>query len=203
MGKIYVERPISIDCLWRSLQRRSKATRRGSWCGTCGHAPSWQSNREAKKKTYRKCSHCGRRFCVDPRVGRLHRYCGRLHCAKASRIAAQKRWLREERRRGRADNVDVIRMQHWRNNHPGYWRQKIRVGRYEVRGKLADVVREFALQDMIDTHFSLVVGLASYLARSALQDTIASEMRRLMLLGHGILTQSAKAADPSPENGGD
>jgi hypothetical protein len=56
---------------------------------------------------------------------------------------------------------------------------------------------------MIDTHFSLVVGLASYLTRSALQDTIASEMRRLMLLGHGILTQSAKAADPSPENGGD
>jgi hypothetical protein len=63
-----------------------------------------------------------------------------------------------------------------------------------MRGKLADVVREFALQDMMDTHFSLVVGLVSYLTRSALQDTIASEMRRLMLLGHGILTQSTKAA---------
>lgn len=89
-------------------------------------------------------------------------------------------------------------MQQWRDVHPGYWRRKLRLGRYELRGKLADVAREFALQDMIDTHFSLVVGLVSYLAETALQDTIASEMRRLMLLGHGILTQTTKAAAASP-----
>jgi hypothetical protein len=76
----------------------------------------------------------------------------------------------------------------------------VRLGRYEMRGKLADVVREFALQDMIDTQFSLVVGLLSYLTRSALQDTIASEMRRLMLLGHGILTQSTKGAFAPPDD---
>ena len=92
-------------------------------------------------------------------------------------------------------------MQLWRNAHPGYWKRKIRVGRYEVRGKLADMVREFALQDMIDTHFSLVVGLVSYLTQSALQDTIASEIRRLMLLGHGILTQSTKAATLQSDDG--
>jgi hypothetical protein len=97
--------------------------------------------------------------------------------------------------------VDVIRTQQWRSTHPGYWRRKIRVGRYEVRGKLADAVREFALQDMIDTHFSLVVGLVSYLAKTALQDTIASEMRRLMLLGHGILTQTTKASATAPKSG--
>lgn len=68
-----------------------------------------------------------------------------------------------------------------------------------MRGKLADVVREFALQDMMDTHFSLVVGVISYLTRSALQDTIASEMRRLMLLGHGILTQSTKVVVAPPD----
>ena len=91
-------------------------------------------------------------------------------------------------------------MQLWRNMHPGYWRRKVPIGRYEVRGKLADIVREFALQDMIDTHFSLVVGLVSYLTESALQDTIASELRRLMLLGHGILTQpTTKATSASPD----
>jgi hypothetical protein len=95
----------------------------------------------------------------------------------------------------------VYRMQQWRNTHPGYWRRKTRIGRYEVRGALADTVREFALQDMIDTHFSLVVGLVSYLTQSALQDTIASEIRRLMLLGHGILTQSTKAAIAPPDGG--
>ena len=87
-------------------------------------------------------------------------------------------------------------MRLWRSAHPGYWRRITRVGRYELRGQLADVAREFALQDMIDTHFSLVVGLVSYLTQSALQDTIASEIRRLMLLGHGILTQTTKAAAP-------
>lgn len=51
-------------------------------------------------------------------------------------------------------------------------------------------MREFALQDIIATDFSLVVGLVSYLAKSALQDTIASEIRRLMLLGYGVITQS-------------
>lgn len=89
-------------------------------------------------------------------------------------------------------------MQQWRSAHPGYWRRKIRIGRYDVRGKLADVARDFALQDMIDTHFSLVVGLVSYLTQSALQDTIASELRRLMLLGHGILTQPTNSPAPPP-----
>lgn len=141
---------------------------------------------------------------MNPRVGDLHRFCSRPACAKASRVAAQKRWLRKERARSATDNVDVIRTQQWRTAHPGYWRRKLRVGRYEVRGQLADVMREFALQDMIDTHFSLVVGLLSYLTRSALQDTIASELRRLMLLGHGILTQSASAVPaPSAAEGSD
>jgi hypothetical protein len=75
----------------------------------------------------------------------------------------------------------------------------MRIGRYNVRGELADVVREFALQDMIDTHFSLVVGLVSYLTRSALQDTIASEIRRLMLLGHGVITQAETTSSPPSE----
>ena len=66
-----------------------------------------------------------------------------------------------------------------------------------MRGKLADTAREFALRDMTDTHFSLLIGLVSYLSKSALQDTIASEIRRLMLLGHGILTQSTKQTNPS------
>jgi hypothetical protein len=51
-------------------------------------------------------------------------------------------------------------------------------------------VGEGALQDMIDSHFSLLVGLISHLIKSPLQDEIARELRRLNLLGHGILTQT-------------
>ncbi len=77
--------------------------------------------------------------------------------------------------------------------NPGYWRRKQRVGRYEVRGKFADLIREFALHDMIDAQFSLVVGLISYLSKTALHDTIASELRRLILIGHGILSDASSS----------
>ncbi len=152
----------------------------------------------SKSSNHRKCAHCGRRFRVDPRVGRHHRFCSRPVCAKISRATAQRRWLEREKQREVESKADVYRMQDWRKAHPGYWRRKTQVGRYILRGELANVAREFALQDMIDTHFSLVVGLVSYLTRSALQDTIASELRRLMLRGHGILSQTTKAAAASP-----
>lgn len=129
-------------------------------------------------------------------MGRLHRYCARPGCVKASRVAAQKKWLRHEKQ-GEPDKVSVIRTQQWRLEHPGYWRRKVRLGRYEIQGELASVVRDYALQDMMDTQFSLVIGLVSYLTQSALQDTIASEIQRLIVLGHGILTQSTKA-DSTP-----
>ena len=130
------------------------------------------------------------------------RYCSRPICIKASRAAAQKKWL------CKVENWDhfngrenLIRVQDWRNTHPGYWRRRTRLGRYLLRGKLAEMVREFALQDMIDTQFSLVAGLVSHLTGIALQDEIASEIRRLILLGHGILTQTAVAPGPPRENG--
>src|ERR1019366_7022422 len=141
-----------------------------------------------------KCRHCHRRYSPDPRVRNRERYCSRLDCVKASRTAAQRKWL------GKAENRDhfnglaeLVRVQNWRGAHPGYWRRRTRVGRYVTSGKLAEVVREFALQDMIDTRFSLVVGLVSHLTGTALQDEIANEIRRLILLGHVILHQTTGA----------
>jgi hypothetical protein len=89
----------------------------------------------------------------------------------------------------------LVRIQEWRAANPGYWRRRVRIGRYRISGDLAEVVREFALQDMIDAHFSLVVGLVSHLSGTTLQDEIASEIRRITMLGHGMLLQSAGASD--------
>ena len=80
-------------------------------------------------------------------------------------------------------------MQQWRTAHPGYWRRRARIGRYLVDGKLAEVMREFASRDEIDAPFSLVIGLVSHLTQSASRDEIASEIRRLILVGHGVLHQ--------------
>ena len=115
---------------------------------------------------------------------------------KASRSAAQTRWLKKNEDRDHFTRLaDRIRMQQWRAAHPGYWRQRVKVGRLQVRGELAEVIRDLALQDMIDAHFSLLVGLVSHLTATASQDEIASEIRRLTMLGHGMLLQSAGATD--------
>ena len=107
------------------------------------------------------------------------RYCARPTCIKASRGAAQKKWLRKAENRDQfKGSENLVRVQDWRTIHPGYWRKRTRLGRYILRGKLAEVVREFALQD-----------------------EIASEIRRLILLGHDILNQTAQAPAASRESG--
>jgi hypothetical protein len=135
-------------------------------------------------------------------VRKRQRYCSRPTCIKASRGAAQKRWLRKAANRDHfKGDVNQLRVQDWRSLNPGYWRKKTRLGRYILRGKLAETVREFALQDMIDAQFLLLAGLVSHLTGVALQDEIASEIRRLILLGHGILNETAQAPAASRESG--
>lgn len=90
-------------------------------------------------------------------------------------------------------------MQQWRAAHPGYRRRRTKVGRYQIHGALAEVVRKLASQDEIDALFSLVIGLLSHLSGAASQDEIATEIRRLTLLGHGVLLQSTGVSDlPKP-----
>ena len=130
------------------------------------------------------------------------RYCSLPTCIKASRRAAQKKWLRKAANRDHfKGGENLLRVQDWRSINPGYWRTKTRLGRYILRGKLAETVREFALQDTIDTQFLLLAGLVSHLTGVALQDEIASEIRRLILLGPGILNETAQAPAASRESG--
>jgi hypothetical protein len=43
---------------------------------------------------------------------------------------------------------------------------------------------------MIDTHLALKIGIISELSGATLQDTIAKEIRRLMLRGYAILRRT-------------
>ena len=112
---------------------------------------------------------------------------------KASRRAAQKKWLRKNQDHF-GGSVGIYRTQSWRQSNPGYWREKTRVGGTTLEGELAKVAREFALQDLIDTHFYLLTGLISHLIKSALQDEIAKELKRIIILGRGILKDTTRAA---------
>jgi hypothetical protein len=146
-----------------------------------------------KPKKTRPCAHCGHRFNINPRVGHRHRYCAKPDCKRTSRASARKRWLRKNGGRkyfDRLDNTDRVRT--WRDQHPRYWRRKSRVQRTKRNGfvltkRLSAVLRYVALQDTIDTHLALQIGIISHVSGATLQDTIARELRRLMLRGHAIL----------------
>lgn len=139
------------------------------------------------------CAHCGGRFHINPRVGTRHRYCTNPDCVHASRAAARKRWLRKNGGRryfDREDNTDRVRT--WRKKNPRYWRRESRVQRSKQNGfvltkQMASALRYVALQDSIDTHLALKIGLISALSGATLQDAIAKELRRIMLRGHAIL----------------
>jgi len=144
-------------------------------------------------KQTRPCAHCGHRFNINPRVGLRHRFCAKPDCTRASRASARKRWLRKNGGRKYFDGEEnTERVRTWRNRHPRYWRRKSRIQRSRRNGfvltkRLSSVLRYVALQDTIDTHLALKIGIISHVSGATLQDTIAKELRRLMLRGHAIL----------------
>ena len=141
----------------------------------------------------RRCAHCGLRFSINPRVGRRHRYCAKPTCAEVSQIKARKRWLKKNGGRKYfrgTQNTDRVRT--WRKKNPRYWRREGRLQRtrrndFVLSKSLSSALRYVALQDMIDTHLALKIGIISHLSGATLQDTMAKEIRRLTLLGHAIL----------------
>jgi hypothetical protein len=144
-------------------------------------------------KQTRRCTNCGRRFPINPRVGKRHRYCSAPACAHASKVAARKRWLRKNGgRRYFNGNQNTERVRTWREQNPRYWQRDTRVKRscrtnFKLSKSLGAALRYVALQDMIDTHLALEIGIISQISGTALQDTIAKEIRRLTLRGYAIL----------------
>ncbi len=148
----------------------------------------------------RRCAHCGLPFAINPRLGKRHRFCTKPECAQASRRKARKNWLRKNG--GKAyylgkNNNDRVRG--WRRSHPRYWKRKGASARSRSSGftltkQLAAAMRYVALQDTIDTRLALEIGIISQLSGAALQDTIAKEIRRLMLRGYAILRRTPARA---------
>lgn len=144
----------------------------------------------------RACAHCGQRFVVNPRLGKRHRFCSNLECARASRKAARKKWLKKNGGQRYFDgSQNIERVQGWRREHPRYWKRirastRSRCNGFTLTKELAATLRYVALQDTIDTRLALEIGIISQLSGAALQDTIAKEVRRLMLRGYAILRRN-------------
>src|SRR5260221_32958 len=89
-----------------------------------------------------KCLHCREFFLSSPNNRRTQRYCSKAECRKASRAAAQAKWLNKAQNRcyiRGPENVERVRA--WRERHPGYWRKQ-------------GPARQDALQDLAPTELS-------------------------------------------------
>src|ERR1700682_1331749 len=90
----------------------------------------------------RKCLN-GREFFI-PRPNSRHtqRYCAKSDCRKASKAAAQAKWLNKPENRSYFRGPEnVERVQRWRERHPGYWRKK----RSSRPNALQDLARKYSV----------------------------------------------------------
>ena len=163
----------------------------------------------------RRCAHCGHPFVVNPRRRKRHRFCSDPTCAQASKRAAQKKWLEKWRKEHGgvsyfSGKERAYKVRNWRRLNPQY-RKRTRLregapGGLRLSGKLKAALRSVALQDTIDPHLALVIGVISRLSGAVLQDMMARELRATMLCGYAILrgqtiTQAPWALPPAVQGG--
>ena len=78
-----------------------------------------------KKLRSRRCKHYDDLFKPDSRNLKRQKFCRKSKCKEASKRYSQQKWLMKPK------NIDhfsgpenVIRVQQWRQENPGYWKQK-------------------------------------------------------------------------------
>ena len=162
-----------------------------------------------------KCLHCREFFIPCPNSRHTQRYCAKSECRKASKAAAQTKWLSKPENRFYFHGPENVgRVQRWRERHPGYWRKK-RPSRPDALqdlvptevsqnqpitlndiGRLAEdfSLREpskalggDALQDLACVQVPLLAGVVSLLIGDGLQDRFATFTRELVDRGKRVL----------------
>lgn len=171
-------------------------------------APAWQNVPQGERmanKNECKCLACGEVFSADLRNCGRQKYCGKPECQRASKTASQRRWLsKPQNRHYFRDAENAARVRRWREAHPGYWRNTTRYRRRALQEtspatSLISQENVFAdsplLQEVLSASGPLFIGLIATLSGSPLQEDIAAASRRLVQLGHDILSGGTDRGD--------
>ena len=162
-----------------------------------------------------KCFHCRKFFIPSPNNRRTQRYCSKPECRKASKAAAQTKWMHKPQNRSYFRGLEnVARVRQWRQNHPGYWRKKAPASQdalkdlatiQVVQRKLRTVHKVCvptadsggnypfssenggALQDFACVQVPLLAGVVSLLMGHGLQDRFEVFARQLVDRGKRVL----------------
>lgn len=164
-----------------------------------------------KKRRRRKCLHCQQLFRPDPRNLRHQRYCSEAACRCASKAASQRRWLDKPENRDYFHGPEqVARVQRWRAEHPGYWRQvalKADALQDDSSAQAVDKQKESsplvppALQELLSAQPLVLIGLIAHLTDAALQEDIVFQSHRLQQLAVEVLWQGERDAQTSTAAG--
>ncbi len=127
-----------------------------------------------KKIRRRRCKHCDGLFKPDPRNLKRQKFCRKPVCKIASKKHSQQKWLMNPKNKDHFSGpVNVTRVQQWREQNPGYWKQK--------RPKKTDSLIEGALQETLSMKTNTGKGFSSDLMQSALQDSLSA--KTLVIIG--------------------
>lgn len=136
-----------------------------------------------KKIRRRRCKHCDDLFKPDPRNLKRQKFCRKSECKEASKRYSQQKWLMKPKNKDHfAGPANVIRVQQWRQQNPGYWKQK--------KSKKITSLIEGALQETLSMKTIAGEGFSSDLMQDALQDSLSA--KTLVIIGFD--TQLSKTA---------
>ncbi|HEX3019364.1 MAG TPA: hypothetical protein VHP36_03640 [Chitinispirillaceae bacterium] len=166
-----------------------------------------QSTARVNNRKKHKCLHCNKLFHPDPRNSHHQKYCSKPECRKASKAAAQRRWVSSSKGEGcYSGKFNVERVQRWRKEHPDYCKH--------TRKKPAEPLQDFlnsqrienkedikneeisvfsTLQDLCLPQPALFIGLIASLTGITLQDDIVQTVRRFIDSGQDILGTAIKS----------
>ena len=142
-----------------------------------------------KKKTRsRRCKNCDDLFKPDSRNLKRQKFCRKSECKEASKRYSQQQWLMKPQNKDHFSGpANVIRVQQWRQQNPGYWKGKkfkkvtslIKGALQETlslktiagKGSSSDLMQN-ALQDSLLAETLVIIGFDTQLNKTALQDII-------------------------------
>jgi hypothetical protein len=141
-----------------------------------------------KKVRRRRCKNCHDLYKPDSRNLKRQKFCDKPECKIASKKHSQQKWLIQPKNRDHFSGPEnVIRVQQWREQNPGYWkREKPKKIISLVEGALQETLAaktitgkgfpsdliQIALQDSLSTKTLVIIGFDTQLSKTALQDII-------------------------------
>ena len=156
-----------------------------------------------KKIRRRRCKNCHDLYLPDPRHLKRQKFCDKPECKKAGKNYSQQKWLKKAINRDHfSGSENVIRVQQWREQNPGYWRRKnpskknslfedalqdtISAKRLDDKVFQLDLTQD-ALQDLLSAKTLAVIVFGTQVNKTALQDIIDTSDQKTIPLTPNIL----------------